>query len=84
VARLPVNAALTLFFDDRGNSEDYWLPKALQRDTKGFVLTDRDLPDWEGPRVSFLLETSMPGIFCAGDALNGWPYFGGLDSCDGD
>jgi thioredoxin reductase (NADPH) len=44
-----------------------WLPKALQRDAKGFVLTGRDLPDWEGSRAPFLLETSMPGIFCAGD-----------------
>ena len=44
-----------------------WLPEALQRDAKGFVLTGRDLPDWEEPRAPFLLETSMPGIFCAGD-----------------
>jgi thioredoxin reductase (NADPH) len=44
-----------------------WLPEALQRDEKGFVLTGRDLPDWEEPRAPFLLETSMPGIFCAGD-----------------
>jgi len=44
-----------------------WLPDALQRDAKGFVLTGRDLPDWEEPRPPFLLETSMPGIFCAGD-----------------
>jgi thioredoxin reductase (NADPH) len=44
-----------------------WLPEALQRDAKGFVLTGRDLPDWEEPRSPFLLETSMPGIFCAGD-----------------
>jgi thioredoxin reductase (NADPH) len=44
-----------------------WLPEALQRDPKGFVLTGRDLVDWEEPRAPFLLETSMPGIFCAGD-----------------
>jgi thioredoxin reductase (NADPH) len=44
-----------------------WLPEALQRDAKGFILTGRDLPDWEEPRPPFLLETSMPGIFCAGD-----------------
>jgi thioredoxin reductase (NADPH) len=44
-----------------------WLPEALQRDARGFVLTGRDLPDWEELRVPFLLETSMPGIFCAGD-----------------
>jgi thioredoxin reductase (NADPH) len=44
-----------------------WLPEALQRDAKGFVLTGRDLVGWEEPRAPFLLETSMPGIFCAGD-----------------
>jgi thioredoxin reductase (NADPH) len=44
-----------------------WLPEALQRDAKGFILTGRDLPDWDIVRVPFPLETSMPGIFCAGD-----------------
>jgi thioredoxin reductase (NADPH) len=44
-----------------------WLPEALQRDAKGFVLTGRDLVGWEEPRAPVLLETSMPGIFCAGD-----------------
>jgi thioredoxin reductase (NADPH) len=44
-----------------------WLPEALQRDAKGFVLTGRDLVGWEEHRAPFLLETSMPGIFCAGD-----------------
>lgn len=44
-----------------------WLPQALQRDAKGFVLTGRDLPDWEEPSAPFLLETSMMGIFCADD-----------------
>jgi thioredoxin reductase (NADPH) len=44
-----------------------WLPEALQRDAKGFVLTGHDLPDWEEARAPFLLETSMSGIFCAGD-----------------
>ncbi len=44
-----------------------WLPASLQRDEKGFVLTGRDLLDWRGTRSPFLLETNMPGIFCAGD-----------------
>ena len=44
-----------------------WLPADLQRDTKGFVLTGRDLSrTGENPRSPFLLETNMPGIFCAG------------------
>jgi thioredoxin reductase (NADPH) len=44
-----------------------WLPPTLQRDAKGFVLTGRDLLDWKQPRSPFLLETNLPGIFCAGD-----------------
>ena len=44
-----------------------WLPADLQRDAKGFVLTGRDILDWREPRSPFLLETNMPGIFCAGD-----------------
>src|SRR5258708_15246458 len=44
-----------------------WLPPTLQRDAKGFVLTGRDLLDWKQPRPPFLLETNLPGIFCAGD-----------------
>jgi len=47
-----------------------WLPEALQRDEKGYVCTGRDvsdLPGWKGHRTPFLLETNMPGFFCAGD-----------------
>ena len=48
-----------------------WLPDALQKDEKGYVCTGRDvsdLPGWQqGRRQPFLLETNMPGFFCAGD-----------------
>ena len=47
-----------------------WLPKDLQRDERGFVCTGRDvsdLPGWNGRRTPFLLETNLPGFFCAGD-----------------
>lgn len=47
-----------------------WLPKELQRDEKGYICTGRDvsdLPNWKGTRPPFLLETSLPGFFCAGD-----------------
>jgi thioredoxin reductase (NADPH) len=44
-----------------------WLPQGLQRDADGFVCTGRDLAGWSQPRAPFLLETNMPGIFCAGD-----------------
>jgi len=47
-----------------------WLPNDLQRDEHGFICTGRDvsdLPSWNGKRTPFLLETNMPGFFCAGD-----------------
>lgn len=45
-----------------------WLPKALQCDERGYICTGRDIPGWEhNKRVPFLLETTLPGIFCAGD-----------------
>jgi thioredoxin reductase (NADPH) len=48
-----------------------WLPGDLQRDTRGFVLTGPDLrgrpPGWPLEREPYHLETSMPGVFAAGD-----------------
>ena len=47
-----------------------WLPKDLQRDERGYICTGRDvsdLPHWNGKRMPFLLETNLPGFFCAGD-----------------
>jgi len=47
-----------------------WLPQNLQRDEKGYICTGRDvsdLPGWNGKRPPFLLETNLPGFFCAGD-----------------
>ena len=51
-----------------------WLPPAITRDSRGFVLTGSDLADdcgWPLERSPFLLETSMPGVFAAGDARHG-------------
>jgi thioredoxin reductase (NADPH) len=44
-----------------------WLPKELERDEKGYICTGRDLKSWKLDRAPFPLETSLPGIFCAGD-----------------
>jgi len=44
-----------------------WLPKELERDEKGYICTGRDLTSWKLDRAPFPLETSLPGIFCAGD-----------------
>ena len=51
-----------------------WLPAEVARDERGFVLTGQDLAGrarWELARRPFSLETSMPGVFAAGDVRNG-------------
>jgi thioredoxin reductase (NADPH) len=48
-----------------------WLPKTLQRDAKGYICTGRDIETWSLDREPFALETSMPGVFCAGDVRHG-------------
>jgi thioredoxin reductase (NADPH) len=48
-----------------------WLPRALECDAKGYICTGRDLTTWPLNREPFPLETSLPGIFCAGDVRHG-------------
>jgi thioredoxin reductase (NADPH) len=55
-----------------------WLPESMMRDSNGFVLSGRDLRVegqlpriWKEDREPYLLETSMPGIFVAGDVRHG-------------
>ena len=48
-----------------------WLPPSLERDAKGYIYTGRDLTGWSLDREPFPLETSLPGIFCAGDVRHG-------------
>jgi thioredoxin reductase (NADPH) len=44
-----------------------WLPEELERDAKGYIRTGRDISHWKLEREPFPLETSLPGVFCAGD-----------------
>jgi thioredoxin reductase (NADPH) len=50
-----------------------WLGDAVARDKRGFLLTGADLtsrrepPKWPLERPPFVLETSLPGVFAAGD-----------------
>ena len=52
-----------------------WLPPAIARDEHGFILTGSDLPTSANPAASGTqprpLETSMPGVFAAGDVRHG-------------
>jgi len=55
-----------------------WLPASILRDENGFLLAGPDLriegklPEvWREPREPFLLESSVPGVFVAGDVRHG-------------
>ena len=68
--------AVFVFIGTRPRTD--WLPAGVLRDAKGFVLTGRDLMaaepyarTWKEQREPLLLETSVPGIFAAGDVRAG-------------
>jgi thioredoxin reductase (NADPH) len=50
-----------------------WLGDGVARDPRGFILTGQDLlassstSPWPLARAPFALETSIPGVFAAGD-----------------
>jgi thioredoxin reductase (NADPH) len=55
-----------------------WLPPSVLRDDKGFLLAGPDLrtngkwpESWHETREPFLLESSVPGVFVAGDVRHG-------------
>ena len=68
--------AVFIFIGTRPLSD--WLPAGVLRDAKGFVLTGRDLmaadayaKTWKESREPLPLETSVPGVFAAGDIRAG-------------
>jgi thioredoxin reductase (NADPH) len=53
-----------------------WLPASIAKDDRGFVLAGQDVKSkgngaWKLERDPYLLETSVPGIFVAGDVRHG-------------
>ncbi len=65
-------SASSLFIFIGAAPKTSWLPPEIACDPKGFVLAGPDLKlrapkAWTLPRDPYLLETSVPGIFVAGD-----------------
>jgi thioredoxin reductase len=68
--------AAALFVMIGGEPHTRWLPDEIAHYRHGYLITGRDLlhqPEvhWTADREPFTLETSMPGVFAAGDARHG-------------
>jgi thioredoxin reductase (NADPH) len=67
-------AAAALFVLIGAEPHTDWLPPLVAREERGFILTGRDLlrdgqmpEEWPLGRAPYVLETSVPGVFAAGD-----------------
>jgi thioredoxin reductase (NADPH) len=65
--RLETREADALFVMIGADASTAWLPESVERDAKGYIYTGRDVKQWTLERRPFPLETSLPGVFCAGD-----------------
>ncbi len=73
-----VRPASSLFLFIGAAPQTDWLPESIMRDPNGFVLAGRDMrvegqlpKSWKENREPYLLETSLPGVFTAGDVRHG-------------
>ena len=71
-------AANSLFVFIGATPRTDWLGDAIARDDKGFVIAETQctdgrarIPGWSLDRPPFELETSLPGVFVAGDVRRG-------------
>jgi len=75
---IEVTPAAALFLMIGAEPHTQWLGDGIERDDQGFILTGRDLyrtrampAGWPLDRPPLLLETSLPGVFAAGDVRHG-------------
>jgi thioredoxin reductase (NADPH) len=68
--------AAALFIMIGGEPHTQWLPDEIERDAQGYLVTGREVLEqpgtrWDHDRDPLPLETSMPGVFAAGDVRQG-------------
>lgn len=72
--RITALEAAALFLLLPGVPRTAWLPAGVARDTDGFVLTGTEvatMPEWPLARAPLQFETTLPGLFAAGEIRRG-------------